>query len=157
MKKMYAAVLVAVMAAGFVVPATANGPSHLIAVKALNKAKSANTKATTALTQLSAIRVVHADSGEVFGSPGDFARFDVPCPPGGMSVGFDTGLGALEPVAMLNYGTGYLGSYYNPSETTPYSGTLGVTCLMGVDDTTVRSARSKATAREQLAALEAAH
>jgi hypothetical protein len=159
-------VLAVVLAFGVASPAF-GGPSPLsLAKRALRTAKHANKTANTAnktaraagqVALLGAL-TVHVDSGEVLAAPNDFARFSIDCPAGYVPSGYGPGLGALEEVAVLPVPTGYIGSFFNPSDTTTFSGSLDVICVRGRWDAAPVSAKplSRREATSTLDRLEAA-
>lgn len=163
MRKLSLVVATAVLLGTVVSPAF-GGPSirkvARTASKALRSARSAGKTAKTAKrtanTALSfstaGAAVVQRSSGDVGALPGDFAQFDVPCPAGYRATGFSAGLGALELVAALSYGTGYLGSYYNPSSSTVFTGSLDVNCVRGFSP--AAAAAKKPAVRRELRARE---
>jgi hypothetical protein len=101
------------------------------AKKALRTAKKANSRAKRALRRSGPPGIVSLGQEEVPAAPQDFARFDIRCPGGTRAVGIGMGLGALEPVFFASYGTGALGSAFNPSSTTVFSGDMYVECVEG--------------------------
>jgi hypothetical protein len=145
MKRLLAGALVVALAIGVAGPAVGASPSSL-ARKAMKMATKANKTAGQAKTLAaqasgSAAHAVDAaqagpttvqiSSGDVSAPPNDFAEFDVRCPAGFVPTGFGPGLGALEMVAALPTPDGYLASYFNPSSSTSYKGSLYVVCERG--------------------------
>lgn len=149
-------VVVAVCVAMFAVVSPASGGPSVsqVAKKALKYAKAANKRSKSAVRVAraakrsadSGVQMFKVDSGNVSAPPQNFARFDVKCPSGYVATGPSMGLGALELVAVLNYGTGYLGSYFNPSSTSSYSGSMSAQCAIGYTVTTASNRMSKPAA-----------
>jgi hypothetical protein len=120
--------------ASFVSPAL-GGPSlrsvARTAKKALRTAKKANKTAKKAYRNSGPPGIVSEEQTKVPAAPGGFAEFDVKCPSGTRAVGIGMGLGALEPVFFASYGSGALGSAFNPSQTSVYDGDMYVECVEG--------------------------
>jgi hypothetical protein len=183
MKRLLAGALIVALAIGVAWPAAGASPASLAkkALKAATKAgktasaaRSAAAQAKTTADQASTTAgqanatagqaltaaqqgppTVHVDSGNVDAAPHDFARFDVKCPAGYAPSGFGPGLGALELVAALPTPDGYLGSYFNPSNSTTYHGNLTVVCVHATWQGTAKRL-SDAAAKSQQRRLEQA-
>jgi hypothetical protein len=169
MKVILAGAVALAIAIGIAVPASGASPASLAAkaLKVANKANkaasrasksaskantTANNAAAAAGTALTAAQQgpasVEVDSGNVYAAPNNFARFDVKCPSGFVPSGFGPGLGALELVAALPTGSGYLASYFNPSNSTSYSGNLIVVCVRGSFQATAKRLSRRAAVDE---------
>jgi hypothetical protein len=136
-KLLTVAALIAILSAAAVATPAFGGPSPLavakkalkLATKANNNAKRAQQDADTAI--LAGSQTFTVRSPDISASPQDFARFDVRCPNNYVASGMGMGLGALEPVAVLPADNGYVGSYFNPSTTQAFTGSLFVICVRG--------------------------
>jgi len=135
--------------ASFVSPAI-GGPSlrsvARTAKKALRTAKKANRTAKKALRNSGPPGIVSVDQKDVPAAPNDFAEFDVKCPGGTRAVGIGMGLGALEPVFFASYGSGALGSAFNPSTSQVFTGDMYVECVEGFPATVSSTRRLTRTA-----------
>jgi hypothetical protein len=162
MRRLLAGALVAALAVGVAWPAGASPGSVAskalrLAAKATRTAKHADKTARQALTETRAGAVtVHVGSGDVPAAPKDFAEFDVKCPEGFAPTGFSSGLGALELVAALATPDGYIGSYFNPSDSQVFSGSLDVICINGRWTSLTKPVLSRRAATSRLRDLERA-
>jgi hypothetical protein len=74
---------------------------------------------------------VQTFSQERAAPPFDFAEFSITCPDGMLPVGISMGNGALDPVFAGPGGQTAIGSLFNSSDTTTYSGHMYVQCVDG--------------------------
>jgi len=155
--------LVMVVCAGLlsllVVSPAVGGPSigkvSAIAKRALKTGKSANKRSKTALrVARRGPLVVERSQKDIPAAPGGFAEFDVKCPGGYTAVGIGLGLGALEPVFFASYGGGALGSMFNPSGSSVFTGGAFVECVKSAGY--VGSARAFRSRGQALRALRRA-
>ena len=92
------------------------------------------------------------DGGQRTAQPFGFAEWDIQCPRNHVVAGSAIGYGALEPVSDLSYGSGALVALFNPSDSQPFSGSVVVTCVWGIDSdlSTASVFPSKCAALEEL-------
>lgn len=120
-------------------------------------ARTAQSTATSAQSVASAgVRTTLVKSPTLIAAPNDFARFNVACPAGYVAMGHSLGLGALELVSVLNYGNGYLGSLFNPSTQSVFTGQVYVQCAQGTGGVAASRRVTKSDALRQVGQAEAA-
>jgi hypothetical protein len=150
----------------FAVPAAVGAPSPLaVAKKALRLAKKANgaaKKANEAIkrsanaTHATEVRLV--DSGAVAAPPSGFARFSVPCASYEVPTAVNVQPGALDVVYAGVDGQSGIASFFNPSSTSWYNGSIQVACIWAARGATPASARagSGSDARAEMRSAERA-
>lgn len=111
----------------------------------------ANEKGDMALGRVGTVAITRVKQ-EVSAPPGEFARFDVRCPDGHVSVGHGVGNGALDPVITVPQGNGYIASMSNLSGSDTFSGILYVVCAEGAAKAAISSAGRSAALRARHAA-----
>jgi hypothetical protein len=139
------------------------GPSPLaVAKKALRVATKTKKQLDRSYNRTHPTEIISVDGGERTAQPFDFAQWEIDCPRGGTVAGTSIGYGALEPTSDLSYGDGAIISLFNPSTTTPYSGSAVVHCVWATYDnqaaasTMSRGEALRKTREAQQDALEAA-